>query len=122
LNGEAPVPVVSDLLAECQGPTGTLVNLDGSGSWDPDGDPMNYWWEAGNDVQLMGATTPTPSGTFSLGDTPVTLTLTDSAALSESITVLVTVRDTISPLFESQTPLAVNATTCGAGASVILLK
>lgn len=122
LNGEAPVPVVSDLLAECQGPTGTLVNLDGSGSWDPDGDPLNYLWEAGNDVQLTGAATPTPSGTFPLGDTPVTLTLTDSAGLSESITVLVTVQDTISPLFESQTPLAVNATTCGAGASDILLK
>ncbi|MBI3014115.1 MAG: hypothetical protein HYY65_03395 [Candidatus Tectomicrobia bacterium] len=44
--------------------SGSLVTLDGTGSYDPDSDPITYQWvQTGGDpvVTLTGATTPTPS-------------------------------------------------------------
>lgn len=55
----------------------------GSGTIDPDGDPLSF--------------TLAPSGPFALGSTPVTLTVTDNSGLSASCTATVTALDTTAP-------------------------
>jgi hypothetical protein len=72
--------------------TGADVTLDGSGSYDPDGDPLTYdWtWDGGS------ATGVNPTLTFPLGTTTVTLTVSDGT-YSDSDTVDITVQDTTPP-------------------------
>ena len=52
-----------------QWPQGTSVNLNGSGSSDPDGDALDYSWTqtSGPAVTLSGANTATPSFTAPVG-------------------------------------------------------
>jgi len=59
---------------------GVPLMFDGTGSVDPDGDPLTYAWDfdASNGIQV-DATGPTPSHTFSaFGSYLVTLTVTDN--------------------------------------------
>jgi len=73
---------------------GELVTLDGSGSTDPDGDPLTYFWQ-----QIGGAAvsfTPTLSRTtftapVQSGLLTFTLTVTDTGGLSDSDLVVITV-------------------------------
>lgn len=68
--GRSPAAVgPGDLLVECASPSGTPVLLDGSGSTDPDGDPLEHSWfeEAGpDDLRPLGRgarlTVPFPLG------------------------------------------------------------
>src|SRR5690606_30705843 len=66
LNGSAPVPVLGDLEVECEAAAGTQVVLDGSASFDPDGDTLVFGWYAENGVELDDDASPTPSGLFPL--------------------------------------------------------
>ena len=78
---------------------GVLVNLDGNGSTDPNGDKLvGYQWTqiAGPSVSLVGTNTATPSFTTSLGLTATTLltfalTVNDGQLNSTADTVNVTV-------------------------------
>ncbi len=77
--------------------SGATVNLDGTGSADPDGTIDAYAWTqtAGPSVTLTGANTATPSFTAptGAGDPPVTLTFqlmvtdNDGATATDSVTV-----------------------------------
>jgi PKD repeat protein len=74
--------------ADAGGPyTGTLsapVNFDGSGSSDPDGDPLTYDWDFGDGQTGTGVTTQhtyAAEGTYT-----VTLTVSDGALTDEDIT------------------------------------
>ncbi|MFX1512205.1 MAG: PKD domain-containing protein, partial [Promethearchaeota archaeon] len=71
---------------------GASVTLDGSGSYDPDFDPLTYsWtWTGGS------ATGVNPTATFPLGSTVVTLTVFDGI-YTDTDTVLMTVIDTTPP-------------------------
>ncbi len=83
----------SDQLIECAGPSGASVTLDGSGSSDPDGDPLTYaWsWTSGSAEGVY------PTVLLPLGTTVVTLTVSDGKATSTA-TVNITVRDSIPPV------------------------
>jgi len=73
---------------------GTLVTLDGSGSYDVDGQSLTYVWTwAGG-----SASGDSVSVFFPLGTVEITLTVTDEAEDSAADTVLVTVRDTTPPV------------------------
>ena len=71
---------------------GAEVTLDGSGSSDPDGDPLTYLWTWDG----SSASGVNPTATFPLGSTTVTLTVSDGE-LSANDTVEINVVDTTPP-------------------------
>lgn len=77
----------SDIVAECTSAGGAFVTLDGSGSSDPDGDPLVYtWtWEGGS------ASGANPTVQFSLGEHSITLIVDDGKGGRSTDTVKVTV-------------------------------
>ncbi len=74
---------------------GTTVNLDGTASFDPAGQPLTYMWTAAAGITLIDPTSPTP--TFTAPDvattTPFAFTLAvcDVVSLCNTDTVVVTV-------------------------------
>ena len=82
-------------VAECASPSGASVSLDGSGSTDPDGDTLTFSW-SDTGIIFDDATSPTPTATFPIGTTTVTLEVDDGTAM-DSDTTDVTVQDTTVP-------------------------
>jgi hypothetical protein len=72
---------------------GTSVTLDGSGSSDPDDDPLTYeWtWTGGSAIG------ESPTISLPLGATTITLVVNDGAVDSDPDTVIITVQDTTPP-------------------------
>ena len=90
-----------DQTVECVAQTGTPVTLDGNGSSDPDGDVVTYAWSA-QDITFDDPASATPEGTFPLGTTTVTLTVTDPSGESHADEVDVIVEDTTPPVAIAQ--------------------
>jgi hypothetical protein len=89
-NGAPLANAGPDQLVEATSPDGALVALDGSGSSDPDGDPLAFaWsWPAGGDR---------PAVRLSLGTTTVTLPVSDPYGATGTDAVEIRVRDTTPP-------------------------
>jgi hypothetical protein len=81
--------------AECAGPGGTEVMLDGAQCSDPDEDSLSYFWSAPG-VVFDDPTSPAPTGTFLLGTTDITLVVSDGE-LADTCFTNVEVRDTTTP-------------------------
>jgi subtilisin family serine protease len=80
---------------ECTGNLSATFTLSGSGS-DPDGDPLTFLWTAPG-ITFDDPTSPTPTASFPLGTTVVTLVVNDGYQNSDPATVTITVVDTIPP-------------------------
>ena len=85
-----------DQILECDSHAGASVQLDGSGSSDPDGDPLDFSWSAPG-IVFDDASNVTPTAVFPLGTTTVILTVTDPSGEEDIDDVGVTVEDTTPP-------------------------
>ncbi|MBM4035180.1 MAG: HYR domain-containing protein [Planctomycetes bacterium] len=96
-----------DQTVEQTSAAGTQVTLYGSGSSDPDGDPLTYqWtWPGGS------ATGVRPTVTLPLGTTTVTLVVNDGQADSDPDTVDITVEDKTPPELVVPSPIVVEQAT-----------
>lgn len=86
---------VSSALVECTTPSGSPVQLDGSGSFDDDGDPLAYLWT--NATGQTIATTANPTVTLPVGTHVLTVRVTDPFGAFDTDVVTVTVQDTQAP-------------------------
>jgi hypothetical protein len=75
---------------------GTVITLDGTASFDPDGDELSFAWSAAG-ITFDDAVSATPTASFPLGTTVVTLTVMDPDGETDTDTVAVTVQDTTPP-------------------------
>lgn len=95
-----PHPVAnagSDQTVECTSPKGTIVRLDGTGSYDAKGaPPVNYLW-TGSFGTKSGAT---PVLELPLGGETATLVVNDGQLDSEPDTVDIKVQDTTAPVIQ----------------------
>jgi PKD repeat protein len=73
------------------GPSPLTVSFDGSGSTDPNGDPLSYAWDLDDDGAFDDATTPTTSFTYQQpGTYTPELRVTDSQGASDTDAVTIT--------------------------------
>jgi hypothetical protein len=82
-----------DQSLECTSPAGAMVSLDGTGSSDPDGDPLSFDWMGA----FGSASGATPSVPLAMGSHSIDLTVADPAGLTASDGVDVAVSDTTAP-------------------------
>jgi len=82
---------------ECTSSDGAEVTLDGTGSSDPDDDDLTFSWTAPG-ITFDDATSATPTATFPLGATTVTLTVDDGNGETDTDEVIITVEDTTAPM------------------------
>jgi len=100
------LPVASagaDQTVECAGPTSTPGTLNGSGSSDPDNDPLTYTWTG----PFGTATGVSPAVNLPYGTSTITLVVNDGKGDSDPDTVAISVQDTTPPTLT----LAHNSTT-----------
>jgi DNA-binding beta-propeller fold protein YncE len=92
----APVAVAGpDQSVECAGSEGAVVSLDGSASYDPDGEPIAlYAWHEG--ATMLGSG-PQIAVLFGLGRHDIELRVEDAAGNVSTDTLIVTVGDTRPP-------------------------
>lgn len=87
-----------DQLLACAGAGTTTAQLDGSFSFDPDGDPLGYFWSG----PFGTSSDATPAVTLPFGSHQITLTVTDPAGETSSDSLSVEIRDQIAPATTAQ--------------------
>jgi hypothetical protein len=89
--------ICSDIRTECQGPL-TVVTLDGTCSFDIEGEPLSYHWSSATGV-FDDSSAAMPTASFPAGTNSVELTVTDTeGTTSPPDTAVVTVTDTLAPV------------------------
>ena len=92
----------ADIVVECTSPAGRVVTLDAAGSHDAD-DPLaslSFKWSAVG-ISFDDDTSLTPSATFPLGATTVSLQVTDPCGAIDAFDVIVVVEDTTAPQIQA---------------------
>lgn len=95
-----PVAVAVDQTVEATSVSGAYATLDGTGSYDPDGDVIEYSWAYYSGPAVItfdDSTSPTPTALFPLGSTIIRLTVTDPYGGADVIDVMINVVDTTPP-------------------------
>jgi PKD repeat protein len=75
-------PVAVATASPTSGPAPLTVNFDGSGSSDPDGNPITYSWDLNGDGTYGDSTAVNPTYTYDAGEYVVHLKVTDSNGAS----------------------------------------
>jgi len=86
-----------DLTVEATSPRGAEVLLDGSGSSDPDGNPLTYAWHENANLIAGPATNAQSNVTLPLGDHSIRLIVDDRQGSTSSDEVVIHVVDTTRP-------------------------
>ena len=103
---EAPVTDAGpDQIVEQTSVAGTEVLLDGSGSSDPNNDPLAFSWSA-EGIEFDDSASPTPNAVFPHGTTVVDLAVSDGIADPVQDTVTITVEDNFAPEIAVDVPAA----------------
>ncbi|MFZ0015500.1 MAG: PKD domain-containing protein, partial [Acidimicrobiia bacterium] len=100
---------VADAGPDRQTPEGTDVELDGSGSFDPEGEALNFSWDLDGDGvcdDSSGDSTPLFTDVGNDGTTTVKVCVRDPSGLTAEDTANVTVTN-VAPAIEANTPVAV---------------
>ena len=82
---------------ECTSSSGALVELDGSGSSDPDDDDLTYTWREGSTIIAGPTSSPTSQVALALGNHSIELTVDDGNGETDTDEVLINVVDTTPP-------------------------
>ncbi|MDJ0852725.1 MAG: hypothetical protein QNK04_30515 [Myxococcota bacterium] len=96
-NGPPEADAGEDQVVECMSDASAEVGFDGTGSSDPDGDPLTWTWTGAFGV----AEGPEPTAVLGLGTDVVTLLVEDGAGGSDEDTVEIEVRDGAPPRVEA---------------------
>jgi hypothetical protein len=104
----------TNIVSECNAAGGSNVTLDGTGSSDPEGDPLWVNWSCPG-VPLSAANSLEPGGFFQVGSTTTCrMDATDLLACPASAaTVQVQVQDTTAPAIFCPAPIVVECTATG---------
>jgi hypothetical protein len=86
-----------DQTLECLGFDGALATLDGSGSFDPDGDPLTFTWSENGSVIAGPTGNAVVDVTLSVGEHTIELNVEDGHGGASPDEVLVAVEDTTPP-------------------------
>ena len=89
-------PTAQAQFSATEGLAPLTINLDGSGSRDPEGNGLRFLWESG-DGQVSGKEQTTFTYTDN-GQYEISFTVTDAAGLSDSVTQLITVKNDAAPI------------------------
>jgi glucose/arabinose dehydrogenase len=81
-------PTARATASPTSGPAPLTATFDGSGSSDPDGDPLTYAWDLDGDGQFDDSTAQKPSYTYPVGTFQARLRVTDSHGSSSTSTPL----------------------------------
>ncbi len=85
VGGSNQPPTAVATASPTSGPVPLIVNFDGSGSSDPDGDPITYSWDLNGDGVFGDSTVAKPSYTYTqAGSYTVKLKVTDSKGASST--------------------------------------
>ena len=97
-----PVPeVCTDPVAECTG-NHTPVLVDGTCSFDPEGQPLTYLWSVSPTCSLDDPTAPKPTASCDFGEHPVELVVTasDGRRSEPAASGILVVQDTLGPVVD----------------------